>query len=68
MAKNKTVANGDMIYEESTFHRVRGQRCGDILSVPVSRLENGLGHRAYQCSGCGKKWKFGTSAATSTAA
>jgi hypothetical protein len=62
MAKNNIVANGNMIHEESTIHRVKGKRCGDILSSPVSRLENGLGHRAYQCNGCGSKWKFGVSA------
>tara|TARA_Y100001934_G_C12336031_1_gene767637 strand:+ start:372 stop:581 length:210 start_codon:yes stop_codon:yes gene_type:complete len=61
MAKNKIVANGNMTHEESTVHRVKRKRCGDILSVPVSRLENGLGHRVYQCNGCGTKWKFGAS-------
>lgn len=31
---------------------------GDIRYVPLSRLEEGLGHRAYKCDKCSKKWKF----------
>lgn len=64
MTRNEIVANGNMIHEESTLHKVKGMRCGDILSVPASRLESGLGHRIYQCNGCDSKWKFGASTAT----
>jgi hypothetical protein len=53
------IANGDMKNEESTFHHVGGKRCGDIVRVDISRLEEIMGHRVYTCTGCKAKWKFG---------
>tara|TARA_R110001592_G_scaffold209888_15_gene461227 strand:- start:1164 stop:1349 length:186 start_codon:yes stop_codon:yes gene_type:complete len=58
MSKN-IVAHGNMKHEESTIHQSKDVRCGNILKVQVSRLEDSLGHRVYKCDGCDAKWKFG---------
>lgn len=55
------VAHGNMKHEESTIHSVNGKRCGDIVRAQVSRMEESMEHRVYECGGCKRKWKFGAS-------
>ena len=45
--------------EEQTICRENGKRCGNIFRLDVSRMEEHLGHRKYQCDKCKKTWKFG---------
>lgn len=63
MLKRKNgVAGKDMQKEEQTICRLKNngkEECrGGLMLAPVSRLEESLGHRVYQCDKCKSRYKF----------
>lgn len=47
--------------EEQTLCRLKtnGTECrGGLFKAQISRLEESLGHRVYQCDKCNEKYKF----------
>lgn len=53
--------NQDMLHEEQTICRLKtnGTECrGGLFLVSISRLEEHLGHRVYQCDKCNSRYKF----------
>lgn len=60
---NLGVSGKGMLSEVQTMCRLKsdGVECrGALVNMPVSRLEESLGHRKYQCAKCHVAYKFGT--------
>lgn len=55
------VSGKHMQSEEQTLCRLKinGTECrGGLFKAQISRLEESLGHRVYQCDKCNEKYKF----------